>query len=48
MKRITVWVDSKNDDTKKVCKRLKKLLSSMELRNTIVEVSELAESGESK
>ena len=48
MKRIIVWVDSKNDDVEQVRKRLKKFLNSMGVRHTIVEVCELIEPEDGK
>lgn len=41
MKRIIVWVDSKDEDTEQVCKRLEKLLSSVARGYKIVDVCEL-------
>lgn len=41
MKRIVVWIDSKDDDVKRVRRRLEKLLSSLGLWYNIVDVCEL-------
>lgn len=41
LKRIIVWVDSKDEDAEQVCKRLEKLLSSMGRGYKIVDVCEL-------
>jgi len=41
LKRITVWIDCKEDDVEWVRKELEKFLSSMGLWYKIVDVSEL-------
>ena len=41
MKRITVWIDCKEDDVERVRKGLEKFLSSIGLWYKIVDVSEL-------
>lgn len=48
MKRVIIWVDSKSDKVEEVREKLKKFLSSMGLRYTIVEVSEIMEPEDSK
>jgi len=48
MKRIIVWVDSKSDNVEQARERLKKFLSSLGLRYTIVEVCELIEPKDGK
>lgn len=41
LKRITVWIDSQDDDVEQACKRLEKLLSSVGLQHKIVDICEL-------
>jgi len=41
LKRIIVWIDSKDNDVERVRRRLEKLLSSMGLSYNIVDVCEL-------
>lgn len=41
LKRITVWIDGKDNDVEQICKRLEKLLSSVGLQHKIVNVCEL-------
>jgi len=48
VKRITVWIDSKNDGVEQIHKRLKELLAQNGIRYKIVETCELIELGESK
>jgi len=48
MKRIIVWVDSKNDNIEQARERLKEFLSSVGLRYTIVETCELIEPEDGK
>ena len=48
MKRITVWIDCKEDDVERVRKEIEKFLSSMGLRYKIVDVSELRWDGDTK
>jgi len=48
MKRIIVWVDSKSDNVKRALEELKKFLSSLGLRQTIVEICELIEPEDGK
>jgi hypothetical protein len=48
LKRITVWIDSKNDSVEQVRERLKEFLAQTGLRYKIVETCELIEPEESK
>ena len=41
LKRITIWIDCKNDDVKQVCNIVKRLLDSIKVRHKIVDVCEL-------
>ena len=41
LKRIIVWIDSKDDDVEKVRRKLNQLLNSAELSSTIVCVSDV-------
>ena len=41
LKRITVWIDGKDNDVEQICKRLEKLLSSVGLQHKIVNVCEI-------
>ena len=41
MKRIVIWVDVKNEETEQVLKKLKKSLSSVGIKYSIVEMCEL-------
>ena len=48
MKRITVWIDSKNESVEQVLEKLKEFLAQNGFRYKIVETCELIELGESK
>jgi hypothetical protein len=48
MKRIIIWVDSKNEKFDKTLENLKKLLSSTGLNYSIIDICELAEQGDNK
>jgi hypothetical protein len=48
MKRIIIWLDSKNEKVDKTLENLKKLLSSTGLDYTIVDVCEISEQGDRK
>jgi hypothetical protein len=43
VKRIIVWIDSKDDVVEQVGKSLKNLLSSLELKYKIVDIGEIVE-----
>jgi hypothetical protein len=43
VKRIIVWIDSKDDVVEQVGKSLKTLLSSLELKYKIVDIGEIVE-----
>jgi hypothetical protein len=47
MKRIVIWIDVKSEEVEKVLKRLKKSLSSVGIKYSVVEVCELM-SGDTK
>jgi hypothetical protein len=42
MKRIIVWIDSKDEDVERVCKELQKYLRSNQLPHKILDPCELA------
>jgi len=46
VKRITVWIDSKNSSVEQACEKLREFLAQMGLRYKIVEMCELIEPGE--
>lgn len=48
MKRITVWIDSKNDTVEQVLEKLKGFLVQNGLRYKIVEICELIEPRENQ
>lgn len=48
MKRITVWIDTKNESVEQIREKLKKFLAEMRLRYKIVEICELREPGDDK
>jgi len=48
MKRIIVWVDTKNTDVGQTLENLKKFLSSAGLNYSIIDICELAKLGEDK
>ncbi len=48
MKRITVWIDTKNDSVEEVREKLKEFLVQMGLRHRIVEPCELIEPDDNK
>lgn len=48
LKRITVWIDSKDENIEQVCKRLEKFLSSVGFLYKIVDVCELKLSEDGK
>ena len=41
MKRIIIWMDSKDEDVERVCRKLQKFLNSMKVSHMIFEPSEL-------
>jgi len=45
---MTIWVDCKSENSEKLCEKLEKLLASLGLRHTIVDIRELVEVGEDK
>jgi hypothetical protein len=48
MKRIIIWVDTKNRKVGQTIENIKKFLSSAGLKYNIVDVCEVAELGDSK
>jgi hypothetical protein len=48
VKRITLWIDSKNDTVEKTLEKLKEFLAVNGIRHKIVEICELIEPGEGK
>jgi len=48
VKRITVWIDAKNDSVEQVREKLKEFLVQMGLRHMIVETCELRGAEDSK
>jgi hypothetical protein len=42
MKRIVVWIDSKDEDVERVCRKLEKFLKSIDLSHKILDPCELA------
>lgn len=48
MKRITVWIDSKNDSVEQLREKLKEFLAQNGLRYKILETCEIIEPGEGK
>lgn len=48
MKRITVWIDSKDDTAEKTLEKLKEFLAVNGIKHRIVEICELIESEEGK
>jgi len=48
VKRITVWIDSKNDTVEQVLEKIKEFLVQNRLRYKIVEICELIDPGENQ
>ena len=44
MKRVTLWIDSKDESVEQVCEKLEDFLARMGLRYKIVDISKLIES----
>jgi len=42
MKRIVVWIDSKDEDVERVCRKLERFLKSIGISHKILDPCELA------
>jgi len=48
MKRVIIWIDSKNDKLDQVMMKIRKSLNSFKVNYSIVDISELRDMGEDK